>query len=99
MRRSKKSDDKTKGIIIGVIVTLAAVVLIGAVSVSSAHAPRDSDASDMMNGGMMVMHGMMMGSDPDMDDMHDMMDDPDIDGMHGSGMGCMSMMHDHDMAK
>ncbi len=78
MRKSKKISDKTKGIIIGITITLIGLGIISAVSVSWAHGnaatndktdgmmsmhDMDNSDNDMMNGNnMAMMHTMMMGN-------------------------------------
>ena len=91
-RKSNNISDKTKGIIIGIAITLVGIGVISAVSVSWAHG--NADTNDQ-TAGMVSMHDMdssdndMMGGN-NMAMMHEMMMDDD------SGMGCMSMMHSSD---
>ncbi len=60
-----KISDKVMGIITGVAITLVAIGVISAISVSSAHT--NSGANNMMNGNAMpMMHEMMVDSDTSM---------------------------------
>ncbi len=82
----KKVSDKMLGVMIGIALTISAIGVISAVSVSYAH-DRDANnmmGNDMMSGDMMpMMHSMMMNGGESMMD--------DSNGM----MNCMSMMKNH----
>lgn len=78
-RKSKiKVSGKTTGIMIGIAITLSAIGIISALSVSSAHTNRNFYTNGMMDNDMMSMiHSMMM----------------DENGGMTSMMECMEMMN------
>lgn len=74
MKRKSRIDEKTKGIIMGIAITLVVIGIISAVSVSSAHTNSDKDNNEhasMMNGN----HMAMMDGDSDMTGCMSMMKD------------------------
>lgn len=85
-KKERKFSDKTIGIMMGIAITLGAIGIVSAFSISSAHS-NENGVNNMMNDGMMsnnemmpMMHSMMMGDT--------MMDNNDM-------MACMSMMKNH----
>lgn len=89
MAKSKKNvNDKMLGIMIGIALTISAIGIISAVSISYTHGRDANDmmGHDMMSGDMM-MHSMMM------DEQGNMIEDST------DTMNCMSMMKDHKMTQ
>lgn len=90
--KSEASLQKKIGIVMGVVLTLSAIWIISAISVSFAH---ENTGNAMMGNDMMSRNNMMSGSGMSM--MHSMMMDSQESMMDDSSdmMNCMSMMKNH----
>ena len=79
IKSKKKVSDKMIGIMIGIAITLSAIGIISAVSVSYAHraASNTMDGSDMMSGNMMPM---MKQHEMTQEEINEMLKSMDKDG-------------------